>query len=41
MGAPGEGPQPGNSSSTKEDLGLPTSILGTKRDIKSEDLADA
>lgn len=36
---PGEGPQPGNS--VKDDLGLPTSILGTKRDIKADDLADA
>lgn len=36
---PGEGPQPGNSA--KDDLGLPTSILGSKRDIKADDLADA
>jgi hypothetical protein len=36
---PGEGPQPGNSTKD-DDLGLPTSILGTRRDVKSEDLAD-
>lgn len=33
----GEGPQP----STEDDLSLPTSILGNKREVKTDEMADA